>query len=64
MSTPDDMALPSGKTCIDCKFHGYCVKLFGCDPTNTHCDWAPSRFAAKKVVAKNDQELEGYGFGV
>lgn len=38
------MSLPLGKTCSDCKHYDYCQKLFGCNPSNEVCDWAPSRF--------------------
>lgn len=47
MARPDqpEMNLPAGYTCAECKHHPRCVALFGCAPTNTHCDWSPSRFA-------------------
>lgn len=40
----DSMKLPDGKACSDCHWFKRCVALFGCKPTNTSCDWAPSRF--------------------
>lgn len=39
-----DMALPAGMNCSDCIYFNRCVALFQCDPGNTFCDWAPSRF--------------------
>jgi len=39
------MLLPLGKTCADCHhFKRTCEWLISCDPTNSWCDWAPSRF--------------------
>lgn len=38
------MALPAGKTCVDCHFYRHCRELFQCPASNTECDWAPSRF--------------------
>jgi hypothetical protein len=43
----DDMQLPAGKTCIDCRAYYYCRRLFGCPDTNTTCDWSPSRFSLR-----------------
>lgn len=40
----DDMRLPVGKTCADCRHFKHCAWLIGCEPTNTNCDWSPSRF--------------------
>jgi hypothetical protein len=48
MLTENDMQLPAGKTCADCRFFSFCVKLFGCDAQNTTCDWAPSRFKPRE----------------
>ncbi|QDP58324.1 MAG: hypothetical protein Unbinned664contig1000_5 [Prokaryotic dsDNA virus sp.] len=48
-SDPDKMRLPSGVSCGDCANHGWCKKLFGCKPTNTRCDWSPSRLSQVKV---------------
>ncbi len=42
-----DMKLPQGKTCDDCEYLRRCQMLFGCKTTNTHCDFAPSRFSEK-----------------
>lgn len=40
-----NMQLPEGKTCADCHhFLRFCKSFFGCKPTNTECDWSPSRF--------------------
>jgi hypothetical protein len=42
---PDpSMLLPPGKACGDCAHLARCRMLFGCKPTSTTCDWAPSRF--------------------
>jgi len=40
----DDMKLPEGKTCADCAHFKRCRWLIACKPTNTSCDWAPSRY--------------------
>ncbi len=50
MSEPDyraEMKLPEGKTCGECIYFGHCKGLFGCPPTNTSCDWHPSRFTQR-----------------
>jgi len=48
MSTIDnDMKLPIGKTCADCRWYERCKWLISCDPANITCDWAPSRFKQK-----------------
>lgn len=45
---PDKMRLPVGKTCGECgHFTRTCVWLISCKPTNTTCDWSPSRFREK-----------------
>ncbi len=43
----DDMKLPAGKTCGDCRWYSRCEWLVGCESSNTECDWAPSRFVEK-----------------
>lgn len=48
----ESMELPKGKTCSDCIYYSWCIKLFGCDPNNTTCDWAPSRFIQKRDGAR------------
>mgnify|MGYP001558461262 CR=1 FL=1 len=50
----DCMALPTGRTCGDCRNAGYCVALFGCSLTATTCDWAPSRFRLSIVTAAEE----------
>lgn len=44
----DDMKLPTGKTCGDCDNLKRCAGLFSCPPTNTYCDWSPSRFRERE----------------
>lgn len=44
----ESMKLPAGKTCADCRWFAKCKWLISCPPTNTTCDWAPSRFAAQE----------------
>lgn len=39
-----EMKLPDGKTCRDCRSYSSCLALFSCPPTNTSCDWHPSKF--------------------
>lgn len=42
------MDLPTGYTCADCKFFGFCSKFIGPQiETNTTCDWFPIRFNLK-----------------
>lgn len=50
------MNLPLGKTCGDCKSFGRCKWLLSREPTETACDWAPSRFRAKDA---DGREVEG-----
>lgn len=49
-----DMQLPAGKTCGDCQYFSHCRGMFGCDGTNTTCDWSPSRFALKVDEPERD----------
>lgn len=49
----DDMALPEGMTCERCFHFKRCTMLFQCKPSNTSCDWAPSRFVPEQSVSKN-----------
>jgi hypothetical protein len=48
------MQLPTGKTCADCGHFKRCAWLISCAPTNTRCDWAPSRF---REAAKSEPSL-------
>lgn len=49
----EDMKLPDGKTCEDCWSFRRCKMLFSCPPTNTECDWSPSRFYPKRVAERH-----------
>lgn len=40
----DEMKLPEGKTCGDCKHLDKCERLFGVNYLNTVCDFYPPRF--------------------
>lgn len=57
----ESMKLPDGLQCGDCFAFTHCKVLFGCESTNTRCDWAPSRFrlqitaAIIKAVQENRQ---------
>lgn len=59
MQDDDDMTIPDGKRCADCRNFDRCKALFGCSGANSRCDWAPHRFveltmterAAKNVAA-------------
>ena len=46
-----EMALPPGKTCGDCVHTRRCVAIFGMSPTDTSCDFHPSRFNPKPTEA-------------
>lgn len=37
-------ALPPGMTCADCEHCRRCCGMFGKKPTDTECDFSPSRF--------------------
>lgn len=53
----DDMALPEGCTCEDCRTFDWCKQLGVIQkPNQTHCDWAPSRFAFSAVKATKLRE--------
>lgn len=39
-----EMQLPGGKTCGDCVHCERCCAIFGHAPTDTSCDWWPSRY--------------------
>jgi len=47
LKAEESMKLPAGCTCADCRYLRLCTELFEVDETNTHCDWAPSRFVLK-----------------
>lgn len=48
--TPSDK-LPEGKTCSDCAHWKRCSALIDdLEGTETHCDWAPSRFKAETSI--------------
>ena len=53
----DDMKLPAGKTCEDCRWYSRCEWLISCEPSNTTCDWAPSRFVEKAREEAMQDEL-------
>lgn len=61
-SVQDSMRLPPGLQCGDCFAFAHCKGLFGCEPTNTRCDWAPSRFRLQitDTVVKTVQENRNY----
>jgi hypothetical protein len=40
----DDMRLPAGMTCADCRSFRGCVRFLGIKGDEVTCDWAPSRF--------------------
>lgn len=43
------MKLPIGETCNNCIwFECKCKWLIQCNPSNTSCDWSPSRFIELK----------------
>ncbi len=53
--------LPDGKVCNDCTHITRCQFLIGCSPTETRCDFDPSRFvlAERKTFTKPaDPSLE------
>jgi hypothetical protein len=54
MSEPD-MKLPAGLSCGNCRHLPRCQALFRCKPTNTTCDWSPSRFRLPPVVPPQAQ---------
>jgi len=43
------MELPEGKTCGDCEFSETRSTMFGCKPSDTHCDFFPRKFNEKTV---------------
>jgi hypothetical protein len=45
----DGEAIPDGKTCNDCRHYERCRWLLSREPTETKCDWTPSRFAARTL---------------
>lgn len=51
MIEPDyaaEMKLPPGKTCGDCVHCKRCCAMFGHTPTDTYCDFWPSRYRERK----------------
>lgn len=55
-SVDPSMRLPEGKTCADCGHFKRCEWLISCQPANTWCDWAPSRF--REVPAREPSQSE------
>lgn len=55
MSVDDDMKLPEGKTCGDCRHIKRCTALFGVKATNTFCDFAPSCFSDAMLRASKGE---------
>jgi len=59
--TEPDMQLPAGRTCSDCAHFARCAGLFQCKPTNTTCDWSPSRFMLdtrrQALIAETEQAM-------
>ncbi|OLU23112.1 hypothetical protein BVH03_23075 [Pseudomonas sp. PA15(2017)] len=47
--TGDDMDLPEGMTCGDCRHARRCIAMFGHIAEDLSCDWSPSRFQAATV---------------
>lgn len=45
-----EMRLPAGKTCGDCVHCYRCCTIFGHVPSDTSCDWHPSRFRQNEVL--------------
>jgi hypothetical protein len=41
------MALPDGKTCIDCRYYKRCGRLVGQLEKDEVCIWSPSRYLGK-----------------
>lgn len=54
-----NMAMPSGKTCQDCHHLRWCQQFFGCPPSNTTCDWSPSRFMEAMVEERKQGDSDG-----
>ena len=49
----DDMALPAGKSCADCRNYERCRAFIGArhiHDKQTRCDWAPSRFWERVIT--------------
>mgnify|MGYP000211005481 CR=1 FL=1 len=40
----NEMNLPDGKTCADCRHCQHCCDIYGRIPEDQVCDWHPSRF--------------------
>jgi hypothetical protein len=54
------MALPIGKTCADCAHVRRCTMFGFARPTDTTCDFAPSRFTPRdSAPLLNDAEKGG-----
>lgn len=58
-----EMALPAGKTCGDCAYCDRCCAMFGHKPTDTKCDFWPSRYreANRPASAQAPSGSEGEG---
>jgi len=55
--TKGRMALPAGRTCVDCVHFGGCVAFIGAEHIHdrqTRCDWSPSRFFLSAAAALDD----------
>lgn len=46
----DTMRLPTGHTCSDCGYWGFCIWYLSYKGDESSCDWAPSRFYQRPEV--------------
>lgn len=60
MSDPDDMLLPEGKSCADCRNFERCKAFIGERHINDkqhRCDWAPSRFLQRNETERETEAM-------
>ena len=51
----NDIMLPEGKTCKDCKHYHRCGQFINIDGDEIQCDFSPSRFAlSEKELVKGE----------
>ena len=56
-----EMLLPPGRTCADCANEPRCSSLFEVVPTNTWCDFAPSRFRQRLYTVDGERHVDELG---
>lgn len=58
----NDMALPHGKTCLDCHHWARCLGLGTAKLGQVECDWSPSRFRDRSDACRDGEGNVSHDF--